>query len=219
MWSNLAWLKYNSKKLHTSELSHRKKKQISSLPIMVGYWRVKVLLLFYSVKIQVCFNSFPFVSQVRAERNRARDEVRQLRQRLDTLTKELTNVRRERQELASENETLRQQSARLRGDHASPSFSPSHHCGATTPSPSIPPSSPASSSSSSQVHNDSRADRAGEGTPGSPEPEPVRDVDLDREKSSQQEVSQQKKLVVFPVLMVSICQDIWKCSCPLFTFN
>uniref|UniRef100_A0A3P8V8P9 Coiled-coil domain-containing protein 102A n=1 Tax=Cynoglossus semilaevis TaxID=244447 RepID=A0A3P8V8P9_CYNSE len=89
-------------------------------------------------------------SKVRAERNRARDEVRQLRQRLDTLTKELTNVRRERQELASENETLRQQSARLRGDHASPSFSPSHHCGATTPSPSIPPSSPASSSSSSQ---------------------------------------------------------------------
>uniref|UniRef100_A0A3B4XUY6 Coiled-coil domain-containing protein 102A n=1 Tax=Seriola lalandi dorsalis TaxID=1841481 RepID=A0A3B4XUY6_SERLL len=73
-------------------------------------------------------------SKVRAERNRARDEVRQLRQRLDTLTKELTSVRRERQELATENETLRQQTLRLGGDHtapppstASPSYSPAHH--------------------------------------------------------------------------------------------
>uniref|UniRef100_A0A3Q4G5H7 Coiled-coil domain containing 102A n=1 Tax=Neolamprologus brichardi TaxID=32507 RepID=A0A3Q4G5H7_NEOBR len=57
-------------------------------------------------------------SKVRAERNRARDEVRQLRQRLDTLTKELTGIRRERQELASENETLRQETLRLHGDHA-----------------------------------------------------------------------------------------------------
>uniref|UniRef100_A0A3P9B0A1 Coiled-coil domain-containing protein 102A n=1 Tax=Maylandia zebra TaxID=106582 RepID=A0A3P9B0A1_9CICH len=72
-------------------------------------------------------------SKVRAERNRARDEVRQLRQRLDTLTKELTGIRRERQELASENETLRQETLRLRGDHAapplsatSPSSSPAH---------------------------------------------------------------------------------------------
>uniref|UniRef100_A0A3Q4G056 Coiled-coil domain containing 102A n=1 Tax=Neolamprologus brichardi TaxID=32507 RepID=A0A3Q4G056_NEOBR len=56
-------------------------------------------------------------SKVRAERNRARDEVRQLRQRLDTLTKELTGIRRERQELASENETLRQETLRL---HAEP---------------------------------------------------------------------------------------------------
>uniref|UniRef100_A0A8D3AX93 Coiled-coil domain-containing protein 102A n=1 Tax=Scophthalmus maximus TaxID=52904 RepID=A0A8D3AX93_SCOMX len=92
-------------------------------------------------------------SKVRAERNRARDEVRQLRQRLDTITKELTSVRRERQELASENETLRQQTLHLRGDHvvpapsaASPSYSPAHHC-----------------------------DRVGEAPPGSPEPEPVRD--------------------------------------------
>ncbi|XP_008308895.1 coiled-coil domain-containing protein 102A [Cynoglossus semilaevis] len=149
-------------------------------------------------------------SKVRAERNRARDEVRQLRQRLDTLTKELTNVRRERQELASENETLRQQSARLRGDHASPSFSPSHHCGATTPSPSIPPSSPASSSSSSQVHNDSRADRAGEGTPGSPEPEPVRDVDLDREKSSQQEDMELLESVLRTKVPGADGQDTWE---------
>lgn len=55
-------------------------------------------------------------SKVRAERNRARDEVRQLRQRLDTLTKELTGARRERQEVTSENEALRQEVARLHGD-------------------------------------------------------------------------------------------------------
>uniref|UniRef100_A0A668V457 Coiled-coil domain-containing protein 102A n=1 Tax=Oreochromis aureus TaxID=47969 RepID=A0A668V457_OREAU len=98
-------------------------------------------------------------SKVRAERNRARDEVRQLRQRLDTLTKELTGVRRERQELASENETLRQETLRLRGDHTAPPLS------ATSPS-----SSPA---------------HPREGPPGSPEPEPVRDVDLDRQKTGQ----------------------------------
>ncbi|KAM9366168.1 coiled-coil domain-containing protein 102A [Symphorus nematophorus] len=131
-------------------------------------------------------------SKVRAERNRARDEVRQLRQRLDTLTKELTSVRRERQELAAENETLRQETHR--GERtapppsaASPSSSPAHPRGASSSSsPSIPPSSPASSSSSSQVHADSKLDRVGEGPPGSPEPEPVRDVDLDRQKMGQQ---------------------------------
>uniref|UniRef100_A0A7N6ASC0 Coiled-coil domain-containing protein 102A n=1 Tax=Anabas testudineus TaxID=64144 RepID=A0A7N6ASC0_ANATE len=103
-------------------------------------------------------------SKVRAERNRARDEVRQLRQRLDTLTKELTSVRRERQELASENETLRQEALLLRGDHAAP-----------------PPS--ATSPSSSTVHTDCKLE---EGLPGSPEPEPVRDVDLDRQKMGEQ---------------------------------
>uniref|UniRef100_A0A3Q2QGG2 Coiled-coil domain-containing protein 102A n=1 Tax=Fundulus heteroclitus TaxID=8078 RepID=A0A3Q2QGG2_FUNHE len=79
-------------------------------------------------------------SKVRAERNRARDEIRQLRQRLDTLTKELTGVRRERQELATENETLRQETLRLIGDSAAHPVT------------------------------------------GSPEAEPVRDVDLDRQK-------------------------------------
>lgn len=132
-------------------------------------------------------------SKVRAERNRARDEVRQLRQRLDTLTKELTSVRRERQELASENETLRHET--LRGEitvpppsATSPSSSPAHPRGATSSSssPSIPPSSPASSSSTSQLHTDSKLDMVGEGPPGSPEPEPVRDVDLDRQKMGQQ---------------------------------
>ncbi|KAG7455714.1 coiled-coil domain-containing protein 102A [Solea senegalensis] len=132
-------------------------------------------------------------SKVRAERNRARDEVRQLRQRLDTLTKELTSVRRERQELASENETLKQQTLCLHGDHTapppsttSPSYSPAHQCGASS-SPSIPLSSPASSSSSSQVHSDGKLDRVGEAPPGSPEPEPVRDVDLERERLGQQQ--------------------------------
>ncbi|XP_045930085.1 coiled-coil domain-containing protein 102A [Micropterus dolomieu] len=133
-------------------------------------------------------------SKVRAERNRARDEVRQLRQRLDTLTKELTSVRRERQELASENETLRQETQRLRNDHSAPppsatppSSSPAHLRGASSSStPSIPPSSPASSSSSSQVHNDCKLDRVGEGPPGSPEPEPVRDVDLEHQNMGQQ---------------------------------
>ncbi|KAM4602792.1 coiled-coil domain-containing protein 102A isoform 1-T2 [Polymixia lowei] len=132
-------------------------------------------------------------SKVRAERNRARDEVRQLRQRLDALTKELSGVRRERQELAAENETLRQEALRLRGDPAalppappsSSSSSPSHpaaHAPPASSSPSIPPSSPASSSSSSscQPHADGKADRVGEGPPGSPEPEPVRDVDLEK---------------------------------------
>ncbi|TDH16744.1 hypothetical protein EPR50_G00001090 [Perca flavescens] len=142
-------------------------------------------------------------SKVRAERNRARDEVRQLRQRLDTLTKELTSVRRERQELASENETLRLETLRLHGGHAavdapppsasspSSSSSPAHPRGgaSSSSSPSIPPSSPASSASSSQVHADGKldgVDRVGEGPPGSPEPEPVRDVDLDRQKMAQQ---------------------------------
>lgn len=128
------------------------------------------------------------VLQVRAERNRARDEVRQLRQRLDTLTKELTGVRRERQELASENETLRQEALLLRGDPAAPPpSSTAHHRGASSSSsPSIPPSSPASSSSSSQVHADGKLD---EEPLGSPEAEPVRDVDLEKQKMGQPKVS------------------------------
>uniref|UniRef100_A0A8C7E069 Coiled-coil domain containing 102A n=1 Tax=Oncorhynchus kisutch TaxID=8019 RepID=A0A8C7E069_ONCKI len=105
-------------------------------------------------------------SKVRSERNRARDEVRQLRQRLDTLTKELMGARRERQELASENETLRQEALRLRADQASPSHAPS-----------APPTTPPSSSTQPLV--DSKQDRVGEG-PGSPEQEPVRDVDTDK---------------------------------------
>ncbi|TNN38803.1 Coiled-coil domain-containing protein 102A [Liparis tanakae] len=153
-------------------------------------------------------------SKVRSERNRARDEVRQLRQRLDTLTKELTSVRRERQELASESETLRQETLRLRGDHPpdaapppppppplsapSPSSSPAHPCAASS-SPSMPPSSPASSASS-QVHGDGKPDRVGEGPSGSPEPEPVRDVDLD---SDQQKLHQQKDFEVLESVLRS----------------
>ena len=122
--------------------------------------------------------------QVRSERNRARDEVRQLRQRLDAMTKELTGARRERQELASENETLRQDALRLRADQSASSTSPSH----ALP---VPPSNPPPpSSSSSQPAADSMPDRVGltegEGPgrvgegPGSPEQEPVRDVGTDK---------------------------------------
>lgn len=100
------------------------------------------------------------VLQVRAERNRARDEIRQLRQRLDALTKELSGVRRERQELSTENESLRQERLRLR----------------------------ASSPTSSNLQADGRLDRVGEGPPGSPEAEPVRDVDLEGPTTSQQKV-------------------------------
>ncbi|CDQ79928.1 unnamed protein product [Oncorhynchus mykiss] len=75
-------------------------------------------------------------------------------------------ARRERQELASENETLRQEALRLRADQASPSHAPS-----------APPTTPPSSSSQPLV--DSKQDRVGEG-PGSPEQEPVRDVDTDK---------------------------------------
>lgn len=136
-----------------------------------------------------CF--YFFFPKVRAERNRARDEVRQLRQRLDTLTKELTNVRRERQELAAENETLRQDT--LHSDCTAPSAS------TTLPSssPALPGASPSSQSiltsstgsCSSQVHTDGKQNWVQEGPPGSPEPEPVRDIDLDNQRMGQQKVS------------------------------
>ncbi|XP_052542399.1 coiled-coil domain-containing protein 102A [Tympanuchus pallidicinctus] len=54
-------------------------------------------------------------SKVRAERNRAREEVRQLRHRLEALTKELAGLRRERQEGLQERQQLGRQLARLRG--------------------------------------------------------------------------------------------------------
>lgn len=159
-------------------------------------------------------------SKVRAERNRARDEVRQLRQRLDTLTKELTSVRRERQELASENETLRQEALRLHGDHAtplaatttaSPSSSPAHppRGASSSSSPSIPPSSPASSTSSTQVHTECKLDRVAEGPPGSPEPEPVRDVDLDTETMGQQKDLELLESVLHSRAQGSDAQEAW----------
>ncbi|XP_061564144.1 coiled-coil domain-containing protein 102A [Cololabis saira] len=132
-------------------------------------------------------------SKVRAERNRARDEIRTLRQRLDSLNKELTSVRRERQELASENETLRQQTLHLCGDgtahpaSAASSSSPAHcHCALSTSSSSVPVSPSTSTVSSSKVHADGRDDRVGDESLPSPEPEPVRDVDLDKQKMRQQ---------------------------------
>ncbi|XP_066860733.1 coiled-coil domain-containing protein 102A [Anser cygnoides] len=59
-------------------------------------------------------------SKVRAERNRAREEVRQLRHRLEALTKELAGLRRERQEGLQERQQLGRQLARLRGRDHSP---------------------------------------------------------------------------------------------------
>lgn len=116
-------------------------------------------------------------SKVRAERNRARDEVRQLRQRLDTLTKELTGARRERQELASENEQLQLELQRLGADHSCPS-------NATVSSP----VSNASTADSDKQHGH-EDESVGEG-PGSPEPEPVRDVGT--EKPERQKVKRVK---------------------------
>lgn len=96
---------------------------------------------------------------MRAERNRSRDEVRLLRQRLDTLTKELTSVRRERQELASENETLRREV--LQTDCADPSRF-------------------AASLLSLQNQADEKLEMNWEEPLGFPEKEPVRDMDLEK---------------------------------------
>lgn len=63
-------------------------------------------------------------SKVRAERNRAREEVRQLRQRLDALTKELAGARRERQEAQGECEARGRELARLRGTRDTPDRTP-----------------------------------------------------------------------------------------------
>ncbi|XP_058383878.1 coiled-coil domain-containing protein 102A isoform X2 [Diceros bicornis minor] len=63
-------------------------------------------------------------SKVRAERNRAREEVRQLRQRLDALTKELAGARRERQEAQGECEARGRELARLRGARGSADRTP-----------------------------------------------------------------------------------------------
>lgn len=123
--------------------------------------------------------------KVRAERNRARDEVRQLRQRLDTLTKELSNVRRERQELAVENETLRQGALRGERTISPPSPFVAHPCGGSSSSCSVLPTYP---SPSSPGHADQKLGQAGDEPLGSPEAEPVRDVDLDRQRLSQEKV-------------------------------
>lgn len=96
---------------------------------------------------------------MRAERNRSRDEVRLLRQRLDTLTKELTSVRRERQELATENETLRREL--LQTDGADPNRF-------------------AASILSTRDQNDEKIEMNWEGPLGFPEKEPVRDMDLEK---------------------------------------
>ncbi|XP_043998748.1 coiled-coil domain-containing protein 102A isoform X3 [Gambusia affinis] len=153
-------------------------------------------------------------SKVRAERNRARDEIRQLRQRLDTLTKELTGVRRERQELATENEALRQETLHFRGDPtADPAtgtsslpLSPPHHSASSSSSSSATPSSPAPSLSSSKVITDCKFE---EGPPGSPEAEPVRDVDLDREKMGQQKDLELLESVLHCGGPGSDAQDSW----------
>lgn len=131
--------------------------------------------------MSVSFFKWNLPAKVRAERNRARDEVRQLRQRLDTLTKELSNVRRERQELAAENEALRQGSPRGERAASSPSpFAAHPGSGSSSSSSSVLPSSP--------VHADQKRGQVGDEPLGSPEAEPVRDVDLERQRSSQEKV-------------------------------
>uniref|UniRef100_A0A8C1MIX4 Coiled-coil domain-containing protein 102A n=1 Tax=Cyprinus carpio TaxID=7962 RepID=A0A8C1MIX4_CYPCA len=113
-------------------------------------------------------------SKVRAERNRARDEVRQLRQRLDALTKELTGARRERQELAAENEQLRLEAQRVRAEQNSPvnaSTAPASNSSASTHS--NQPREP-------DIKQDNQDEENVRDGPGSPEQEPVRDVDTDK---------------------------------------
>lgn len=109
--------------------------------------------------------------QVRAERNRSRDEVRLLRQRLDTLTKELTSVRRERQELASENETLRREMLPTDAD----------------------PSPFAASLLPLHDHAEEKLEMNWEGPLGFPEKEPVRDMDLEK-NTDQAKVRTQRQL-------------------------
>ncbi|XP_033846712.1 coiled-coil domain-containing protein 102A [Periophthalmus magnuspinnatus] len=132
-------------------------------------------------------------SKVRAERNRARDEVRQLRQRLDTLTKELTGVRRERQELTTENETLRQEVLRLHGDPA-----------ATPPNGTSTSCSPTHASAARACHPHAEG-----GAPGSPEPEPVRDVDLEKQKKLQQKDMELLESVLRSAPPGGDTQDTW----------
>ncbi|XP_062817793.1 coiled-coil domain-containing protein 102A [Anolis carolinensis] len=55
-------------------------------------------------------------SKVRAERNKAREEVRHLRLKLENLGKELTGLKRERQEALNEKEQLGKELARLKAD-------------------------------------------------------------------------------------------------------
>ncbi|XP_077375456.1 coiled-coil domain-containing protein 102A [Festucalex cinctus] len=153
-------------------------------------------------------------SKVRAERNRARDEVRQLRQKLDVLTKELTSVRRERQELVSENEMLRKDGAQLHSDLTPPlpvrssASSPAHQlCTFSAAScPSVASSSPTSSSSSTQVNADN-LDKLGEGVSASPEPEPVRDMNA--QKTSQQKEMELLQSVLHLRTPVGDIQGAW----------
>uniref|UniRef100_H9G3L3 Myosin tail domain-containing protein n=1 Tax=Anolis carolinensis TaxID=28377 RepID=H9G3L3_ANOCA len=56
-------------------------------------------------------------SKVRAERNKAREEVRHLRLKLENLGKELTGLKRERQEALNEKEQLGKELARLKLDN------------------------------------------------------------------------------------------------------
>lgn len=129
---------------------------------------------------------------MRAERNKARDEVRQLRQRLDALTKELTGVRRERQEMAAENEQLRQEALRLRADRPAPASSSSSSSSSNAPPPPL------------ESKLACEQERPGEG-PGSPEQEPVRDVSTerpDRTKVGGDPRSQNESAILSPTLLI-----------------
>ncbi|XP_016357799.1 coiled-coil domain-containing protein 102A-like, partial [Sinocyclocheilus anshuiensis] len=113
-------------------------------------------------------------SKVRAERNRARDEVRQLRQRLDALTKELTGARRERQELAAENEQVRLEAQRVLAEQNSPANA------STAPASNSSASTHSNQPREPDIKQDNQDEENVSDGPGSPEQEPVRDVDTDK---------------------------------------
>ncbi|XP_077475681.1 coiled-coil domain-containing protein 102A isoform X3 [Stigmatopora argus] len=159
-------------------------------------WREKWSKAYLHSLFVACF-LFLGPNQVRAERNHARDDVRQLKQRLDGLTKELTNVRRERQELASEIEMLRQDRINLHNDFtvipSLHSTSPPAHqiCASASSCPSVSPSTFTYSSSTTQENTDCSYDKLGEGVPPSPDQESVKDLDTSTRKRVQQ-----KKIVL-----------------------
>ena len=76
-------------------------------------------------------------SKVRNERNKARDECRHLRSRLEATVKEITVLKRERLELTSELESFRKQSDVSEKERASVCSSGSHKSGVSDEQPAL----------------------------------------------------------------------------------